>query len=288
MSPDFREGMIAQRLHSVRMILLVLSGKGGVGKSVVSATLAAIFEEAGFAVGLMDADIYGPSSALILGAHTRPIEGKSGLIPPAVRGVRIMSIDLFAPGRPVPLTGKGAIEVIREMLALTSWGNLDYLLIDMPPATADITMLLTSLRKRKLAAFVVTTPDRLSLAVAHRVMQLLHSGEVPVAGVLENMHRPYHRGGAGDDEGPTRLAEEFGAVFLGELPYDLGILSSAGSGDVRKLLKTKFAHALRKAVQGYLKASALQTGVSSKSPTSAALDQDAMHRSAFSSPHSQS
>ena len=167
-----------------------------------------------------------------------------------------MSVDLFAPGRPVPLTGKGAGEVIREMLALTDWGNLDYLLIDMPPATADITMLLTSLRRRNLAAFVVTTPDRLSLAVARRVMQLLHNGKVPIAGVLGNMHRPYHKGDERNDAGPKGLAEEFGAVFLAKLPYDPKVLSLAGNGDTEKLLETKFARSLRGAAKAYLRLSA--------------------------------
>ncbi len=241
--------MIARRIQGIRMILLVLSGKGGVGKSVVSATLAGLLKDAGLAVGLMDADIYGPSSALLFGARTPPREGKAGLIPPLTGGVRIMSVDLFAPGRPIPLTGVGAREVLNEMLALTSWGTLDCLIIDMPPATADITMLFTSLRKSKLTAVVVATPDRLSTTVAHRVLSLLDSGNVPVVGVLGNMYRP-HRGKSGEDEeGPRRLAEEFKVPLLGKLPYDEGVLSAAEKGDVDALLKTRFANALRPAAR---------------------------------------
>lgn len=118
---DFRQGMIRRRLSRVRQVLLVLSGKGGVGKSVVSATLAALLAKSGFDVGLLDADIYGPSSALLFSTDTLPEEGKGGLTPPITRGVKIMSVDLFASGRPLPLTGYGARQVLIELLALTDW-----------------------------------------------------------------------------------------------------------------------------------------------------------------------
>ncbi len=242
--------MIVKRLLGVKMILLVMSGKGGVGKSVVSATLAAILGKAGLSVGLLDADIYGPSSALLFGTQARPKEGRAGLIPPDVGGVEVMSVDLYAPGRPLPLTGGGAREVLNEMLALTHWGNLDYLVIDMPPATADITMLFTSLRRRGLAAIVVTTPDRLSLTVARRVLRLLDSGRIPTAGVIGNMHRPHGPVVAG--EGPARLAEEFGVVFLGTLPFDPKVLSAVEKGGVGTLLGTRFANALRLCAEAHL------------------------------------
>ena len=245
MPGDFREGMVKKQLGGVETIILVLSGKGGVGKSVVSASIAAILADQGLAVGLMDADIYGPSSAILFGAHLRPVETKAGLVPPVMRGVKVMSVDLFAPGMPVPLTGRGAGDVVKEMLALTSWGRLDYLVVDMPPATADITLLFTSLRREGLAALVVTTSDRLSLTVAHRMMQILRGGKVPVSGVLGNMHRP---SGTGAD-GPERLAREFRVPFLGELPYDPSVPQAAGSGSVGKLVGTRFGRALRRAAK---------------------------------------
>lgn len=245
--------MISRRIHGVKVIILVLSGKGGVGKSVVSATLAVLLKEAGLAVGLMDADVYGPSSALIFGANTRPSEGKEGLVPPVAAGVKIMSVDLFATGMPAPLTGAGAREVITEMLALTCWGSLDYLIIDMPPATADITMLLTSLHKSEVTALVVVTPDRLSLTVAHRVLQLLYAGRVPIAGVLGNMYRSHPGSTSKDDEGPKKLAKEFEVEFLGKLPYDDEVLSAVHEGDVGRLLKTTFANALRRSVKTYIR-----------------------------------
>jgi len=232
--------MIDRRLAKVKKVVLVMSGKGGVGKSVVSATLAAILGKAGYSVGLLDADIYGPSAALLLGAHSKPEEGSRGLIPPRVHGINVMSVDLFAPGEPVPLTGKAAVQVITEMLALTYWGPLDFLIVDMPPATGDIMMLLTSLRARGLAAIVVSMPDNLSLTVARRVLELLRSGGIPVLGVLGNM---VGRGSA--DRGPRKLAGEFHAKFLGNLPYDADVRKAVDKGNTRILLQTRFAQALK-------------------------------------------
>lgn len=249
---DFRKSMVRRRLRNVKNVLIVLSGKGGVGKSVVSATVAALLAEAGFTVGLMDADVYGPSSALLLNAHAKPREGKHGLIPPVAGGIKVMSVDFFAPGKPVPLTGGGARQIILEMLALTDWGSLDYLVVDMPPATGDIMMTLTSLAKRELSAIIVTMPDRLSLAVAHRVLQLLRSGRIPVAGVLGNMYRPVYQGGVPNEDGPRRLAKEFNTAFLGKVPYDARVPKAVEDGDINGLLGTSFARTLNRLVKRYL------------------------------------
>lgn len=254
-SLDFRRSMIKRRLRRVGRIILVVSGKGGVGKSVLSATFAALLAGAGLRVGLMDADIYGPSSALLLGAKGPPEEGRQGLIPPTIHGVKIMSVDLFAPGRPIPLTGTGARQVILEMLALTAWGDLDYLVVDMPPATNDIMMTWTSLDVKRLAALVVTMPDRLSLAVAHRVLQLLRAGEIPVAGLLGNMHQRSQHEGRQEKGGPRRLAREFDVAFWGRLPYDAGVPRAVDEGDMKRLLGTRFAAVLRRAVKAHLKPS---------------------------------
>ena len=236
--------MVDRRLAKVKHVVLVMSGKGGVGKSVVSATLAALLGGAGRSVGLMDADIYGPSAALLLGAHSEPEEGRQGLIPPRIHGIKIMSVDLFASGEPMPLTGKGATQVITEMLALTYWGPLDFLIVDMPPATSDIMMLFTSLKARGLAAMVVTMPDNLSLSVARRVLDLLRSGRIPLLGVLGNMVGR----GSDDETGPQRLAREFRVRFLGNLPYDAEVRKAVNKGDLNLLLGTQFAHALEKSM----------------------------------------
>jgi ATP-binding protein involved in chromosome partitioning len=244
--------MITKRLGKVRELLLVLSGKGGVGKSVVSAALAAMLANSGFSVGLMDADIYGPSSALLFNTKALPTEGDAGLIPPISQGVKIMSVDLFASGRPVPLTGSGAKQVIMELLALTDWGELDCLVVDMPPATGDIMMSLTSLGKNDVAAVVVTMPDKLSTTVAHRVLQLLKPGRIRIVGVLGNMLRPSNTGDDTIRSGPKKLAKEFGVPLLGLLPFDTGVSRSVERSDVKSLLDTKFAKELWRSMSPYI------------------------------------
>jgi len=244
--------MIRKRLRGVKTILLVLSGKGGVGKSVVSATLSASLSGSGLKVGLMDADIYGPSSALLFGAHDFPDEGAEGITPPERGGVKVMSVDLFAQGKPIPLTGSAAQQVILELLSLTDWGELDCLVVDMPPATGDIMMSLTSLAKKEVAAVVVTMPDRLSTTVARRVLQLLRSGRVRTIGVLGNMVRSSSSNRTTNGAGPRNLAKEFGVPLLGLLHYDAGVPKAVEKGDIRSLLSTKFARELRRSMRPYM------------------------------------
>ncbi len=246
--PDFRLGMIGRRLGRIRRILLVLSGKGGVGKSVVSAALAAQLADSGYRVGLMDADIYGPSSALLFNVKSLPGEGKTGLTPLESRRVKIMSVDLFASGRPIPLTGSAARQVVLELLALTDWGRLDCLVVDMPPATGDIMLTLTSIGGKGLSAMVVTTADSLSTTVAHRVLELLASGKVKTVGILENMHRPLATSGSSPGPIVRDLSREFGVPLLGVLPYDPGVPSAVEKGGIDGLLLTKFARELRRSV----------------------------------------
>jgi len=244
---DFRQGMIRRRLDRVDRILLVLSGKGGVGKSVVSATLAGLLAESHLDVGLLDADVYGPSSALLFSATALPKEGERGLTPPELKGVKIMSVDLFAGGRPVPLPGGGARQVLLELLSLTDWGGLDWLLVDMPPATGDVLQTLTSLGTKDVSALVVTTADRLSTTVAHRTLELLHTGNILTVGVLENMHG--RSSGSKSSGGPKALAREFHVRFLGALPYDSGVSEAVEKAEIGALLRTRFAAELRKSIE---------------------------------------
>jgi len=250
-SADFRKGMIEKRLRRVRSIILILSGKGGVGKSVISAALAEILAQAGLKVGLLDADVYGPSSALIFGVHDFPKEKANGLVPPSRSGVKLMSVDLFASGRPVPITGLATVQVLTEVLALTDWGELDYLLVDMPPSTGDIMMFLTSLEKRKTSALVVSMPDRLSTGVASRVLTLLRSERFRVIGILGNMVRkaPSLSEGASSLE---TLASASRAPLLGVLPFDEGAAAAVERGDIDGLVRTRFSAQLRRSVKRHI------------------------------------
>lgn len=237
---DFRETMIRKRLRGVGKLILVLSGKGGVGKSVISSALAVHLRDSGLRIGLLDADLFGPSAALLLGVRGPPKEGKGGLTPVDAGGVGFMSLDLFAPGRAYPLTGEATRQVIVEILALANWGKLDYLIVDMPPATGDIMMTVASLPKKEMEAIVVATPDLLSVSVARRVLDLLRTWRVPVAGVVGNMYRS-----RGQDGGaPEKLAREFGTKFLARLPYDRQVQKAVEASSVRDLLRTDFGTAL--------------------------------------------
>jgi ATP-binding protein involved in chromosome partitioning len=235
--------MMRKHLGRVKKVLLVLSGKGGVGKSVISATLSAMMADSGLRVGLMDADIYGPSSALLYNAHELPEEGEEGLTPPTRCGVKVMSVDLFAPGKPIPLSGSAAQQVVLELLALTDWGDLDYLVVDMPPATGDIMLSFTSLGMKDVAAVVVSMPDRLSINVAHRVLALLRSGRVQTVGILGNMLRASNSGGL------RKLSKEFNVPLLGLLHYDAGVTKAVEESDIDGLLATEFARELGRSMK---------------------------------------
>ena len=158
-----------------------------------------------------------------------------------------MSVDLFPEGRPVPLPGGGARQVLLELLSLTDWGRLDWVLVDMPPSTGDVLQTLTSLGTKDLSALVVTVADRLSTTVAHRTLELLRTGSIPAVGILENM-----KGRSSDSmssEGPRALAREFDVRFLGALPFDAGVSRAVEKGDMAALLKTRFAAALRRSTK---------------------------------------
>ena len=246
---DFRRAMIRKRLNRVKVVLLVLSGKGGVGKSVISATLAGLLARSGVSVGLMDADVYGPSSALLFGVGDLPKEEVAGLKPPVREGVKVMSVDLFAPGRPLPLTGQAATQIVTEMMALTDWGELDCLVVDMPPATGDVMLFLTSIGSKGLRALMVTMTDSLSTSVARRVLALLRSEGVQTVGVLGNMVGR----NAAAKEGSRKiesLADEFRTPLLGLLPFDPGVAGAVDGGDFGALVRTEFADALSKSVLG--------------------------------------
>jgi len=244
-SLDFREGIIRKRLDKINRTILVTSGKGGVGKSMVAATMAASMAKFDMKVGLLDADIYGPSSAFIFRVKDLPREDRHGLLPPVSNGVKVMSLDLFAAGKPFPISGKGARQIIKELLTITEWGDLDFLIVDTPPGTGDVLMTLIKILGDMSSSIVVTLPTVLSTSVVRRVIELLLSSQIPVLGVLENMSymassktRPLQ-----SSEGKS-LAAEFGVKFLGELPIDYEASKTADAGDMQSLLKTEFAKAL--------------------------------------------
>jgi ATP-binding protein involved in chromosome partitioning len=224
---------------SVQNVIAVGSGKGGVGKSTVAAALAVGLQLSGAKVGLMDADIYGPSIPHLFGANSRPeIVEEHGAGGQAVRriqpidagGVKLMSIG-FLVGTDEPVIVRGPIlhRTIQQFLQETAWGELDYLIIDLPPGTGDIALTLSQLIGLA-GAVVVCTPQQLALLDAVKAINMFRKVKIPVLGVVENMTGAiFGRGGA------KQKAAEMGVRFLGEIPIDARIRVQGDAGQIREL-----------------------------------------------------
>ncbi|MEM4573578.1 MAG: P-loop NTPase [Candidatus Caldarchaeum sp.] len=237
MSLDYRDVLIMKRVSQIDKVILVAGGKGGVGKSVVAATTALLLSKK-FRTGLLDLDLHGPSSAAILGAENSPIEEADGIVPPTVDRLKLMSLDLLVKGRPIPLSGLSKQEVVKEIVALTDFGELDFLVVDLPPGSGD--ELLASIRifRPKATTIIVTTPSALSSSFAERVITIMKSTSVPIFGIVENMSRK-------SDDSPTlELCQRTGVTFLGRLPFD-EIIARAGNITRDQLISSRFASSLQ-------------------------------------------
>ncbi|HTJ11730.1 MAG TPA: Mrp/NBP35 family ATP-binding protein, partial [Dinghuibacter sp.] len=232
-----------QLLPKVRNIIAVVSGKGGVGKSTVAANLALALAKGGATVGLMDADIYGPSVPIMFGVRgERPlmstIDGKNMIEPLERYGIRLMSIGLLVDEKQaVVWRGPMVSTAIRQFVTDVHWGELDYLVIDMPPGTGDIH--LTLLQTVPVTGVViVTTPQKVALADARKGIAMFGQAQlnVPVLGVVENMswftpaELPESRYYIFGKEGGKRLADEFDVPFLGEIPLVQDIREGGDQG----------------------------------------------------------
>ena len=244
---DYRDPLIERRFKRVKRTLLVASGKGGVGKSLISALIALLLSRRGLLVGLLDLDLHGPSSTFMLGVKEFPREEENGLAPPEAAGVKVMSIDLFARGKPLPISGTGKREVVKELLALTDWGDLDLLVVDLPPETGDVTLAAIKNIPYNKAALLITVPSRISLQAVKRAAQLLLNLRVPIIGIIENM-ASLNLGGIeikpfGQDL-CRELAEAMGIPYLGPLHLDPQASQAADSADAKALLETELANSL--------------------------------------------
>lgn len=231
---DPRLAVIGERLAGIREIIAVSSGKGGVGKSLIAATTALLLSRKGFRVGLLDLDFTNPSTSIILGAGSaQPLEDR-GMIPPRISGIEYISITFFTGDKPTPLRGEDATNAFTEILALTRWDNLDYLILDTPPGLGDILLDLLKLIRR-LKFLVVTTPSRLALATVEKLLALLREVGAEIIGVVENM--------LADSSASIRdEVERLGARFLGSLPFDPEV--EGAYGDPGRLVRTRFAESL--------------------------------------------
>jgi len=227
-------------LPGVKNLVAVASGKGGVGKSTTAVNLALALAAEGARVGLLDADIYGPSQPLMLGLSGKPDspDGKT-ITPPVKHGLQMMSIGLLIDGEaPAIWRGPMATQALDQLLRLSNWGEpdqpLDYLVVDMPPGTGDIHLSISQ-RAPLTAAVVITTPQDIALLDARKGLRMFEKVSVPVLGVIENMavyHCPQcgHESHIFGEHGGQRLADEGGVDLLGSLPLDLRIREQADSG----------------------------------------------------------
>jgi len=236
---DPRLAVIQQRLKHIKKIIAVAGGKGGVGKSSVAATLALVLSDLGHKVGLLDLDFYGPSTHVILGIDkVQPREDK-GIIPPRVHGMEFMSIVHYAGDKPSPLRGMDVSNAIIELLAITRWGELDYLIVDMPPGIGDTTLDAIRFLGKQTQFLVVTTPSRVALETVKKLLTLLKELHVPVLGIVENMKRP-------TDSSVKESLKSFRVPIAGTIPFDENLEDALGRSS--KFKKTGFAQAITELV----------------------------------------
>ncbi|MGA3291236.1 MAG: P-loop NTPase [Candidatus Bathyarchaeia archaeon] len=225
---DPRTSVINERLSRISRIIAVSSGKGGVGKSIIATTLALTLARKGCKVGLFDLDFTSPSTHIILDTHNVQPKEEKGLIPPTVHGLEYMSLVYFVGDNPAPLRGADVSNALIELLSVTLWGTLDFLVIDMPPGIGDAVLDLVRLIKR-IEFLIITSPSLLAFETVKKQVILLCNLKMPIIGVIENMKMDKAKG----------IAEETGKLglkFLGEIPFDPQV--EAAIGDVGKLLNT--------------------------------------------------
>ncbi len=236
-------------LDGVRNIIAVASGKGGVGKSTVSVNLAYTLARMGARVGILDADVYGPSLRQMTNVGQPPSMDGNLVVPPEVSGVKIMTSAMFiGPDKAAALRGPMASQLVRQFLQQTNWGNLDYLIIDYPPGTGDIQITLSQ-QATIAGAIVVTTPQELALLDAKKAMKMFEITHVPIIGIVETMSyficdgctkkHPIFREGGGQ-----RLADQFGVPLLGQLPMDPAVAVAGDAGDPLALASSESASKL--------------------------------------------
>ena len=234
---DPRVSVIDKRLQNVKRIISVASGKGGVGKSLVASSLALNLSKKGHKVGLLDLDLYGPSSHIILGIEKFDFpEEKNGILPHDIDGIKFMSIVYFTEDKPSAFRGVDITNIIIELLAITKWGELDYLIIDMPPGIGDEVLDVIHLVKRS-EFLVVSTPSKVAMGAVSKLLKMLKELKLPVIGVVENMKM-------NESDYVENSVIKMGLVYLGDVNFDKYLEDSIGTPN--NILKTKFMRDLNK------------------------------------------
>lgn len=231
------------QLPSVKNIIAVASGKGGVGKSTVASNLAVALAQMGAKVGLVDADIYGPSMPTMFNVETekpggREVDGKTKMVPVESYGVKLLSIGFFAePGQAIPWRGPMASRALQQMLFDADWGDLDYMIVDVPPGTGDIHLSLVAAIPLT-GVVIVTTPQNVALIDAEKAVGMfkMEKINVPIIGVIENMayftpaELPNNKYFLFGKEGGKSMAEKLGVPLLAQLPLVQSICEAGDAG----------------------------------------------------------
>lgn len=230
---------LKQNMADVKHKILVLSNKGGVGKSSVAVNLSCALAEKGYQVGLLDADLHGPSIARMLGLEGEKLTGDNGLINPVqVReNLSAVSMALLIESPDTPLVWRGPLKgiAIKQFLAEVKWGRLDFLIIDSPPGTGDEPLSVCQLIPELDGGVIVTTPQEIALSDSRKCIQFLRDIHIPILGIIENMSgfRCPHCGTKIDlfmTGGGEKAARDFKVPFLGAIPVDVQMVCSADQG----------------------------------------------------------
>jgi ATP-binding protein involved in chromosome partitioning len=228
---DPRTSIVCERMKEIDEVIAVSSGKGGVGKSLIASLLALTLARKGYRVGLFDLDFTSPSTHIILGVQGFKPKEERGIVPPQVHGLKYMSIVYYSGEHATPLRGADVSNALIELLSVTKWGKLDFLVIDMPPGIGDATLDVIRLLE-KIRFLIVTTPSQLAFETVGKLIRLLKELRIPVIGVVENMKMS-------ESEFIQEQVQRLGVTFLGEVHFDKKVEEAIG--DLNKLLDTALA-----------------------------------------------
>ncbi|MHA1263296.1 MAG: Mrp/NBP35 family ATP-binding protein, partial [Candidatus Freyarchaeota archaeon] len=220
---------VREKMARVKHKIMIMSGKGGVGKSTITANLAAVLAKRGYRVGILDSDIHGPSIPKILGIQEKhPQKAETGITPVTTKhGVKVISMDLFLSSSEDPLIWRGPLKMkaIRQLLSDVDWGELDYLLVDLPPGTGDEPINIAQLMPEMDGALIITAPSDLSQHVVRKAVTMAQRMRIPIIGIIENMSgfvcphcgEKHSLLGSGGGE---QISKEMNIRLLGKIPID--------------------------------------------------------------------
>jgi len=222
-------------MEHVEKIIVVSGGKGGIGKSTFSAVLALNLSQSGYRVGLMDLDFWGPSAHIMLGARKNFPKEHKGIVPPSVNGVKLMSIVYYTKDKTLALRKSGFDHAVVELFAVTQWGPLDYLIIDMPPGIGDAVLdVIRCLGKAKFC--IIMTSSKVVMEIVKKTVQMLKQLKIPILGIVRNMK--------GEKLSFTKKEKIFDTRFLGDIHFDRNLERAIGYP--QRLLRTDFAKSVGK------------------------------------------